>query len=119
MEDLTAAQEKASAAGECTIRLMVDHAAQVAALAEAHARLNRATPWSVFVKVDGGGKRAGAPPRSEQMRDLVLKLRACKEVEVYGFYSREYGARGEATSGGAHPSLLLSRQHQSPPWFLR
>lgn len=86
MEDLTAAQEKAG--DRCVIRVMVDHAEQVAALAESHKRLRRGSKWSAFVKVDGGGKRAGAPPRSQQMKELVEKLKETPEVEVYGFYSR-------------------------------
>jgi D-serine deaminase-like pyridoxal phosphate-dependent protein len=87
MEDLTDAQEKAGPI--CALRVMVDHPDQVSALSEAYKRLNRRSPWSVFIKVDGGGRRAGAPPRSEQMRELVLSLLAAQGVEVFGFYSRE------------------------------
>lgn len=39
--------------GKGVMRLMVDHASQIAFLNEYGARDGR---WSVFVKVDGGGK---------------------------------------------------------------
>lgn len=88
LEDLTDAQEKAG--DNAAIRVMVDHAEQVAALARGHAALNRRHKWSVFVKVDGGAHRAGAPPRSAQMKDLVEALiKASDTVEVFGFYSRK------------------------------
>ncbi|BEI79931.1 hypothetical protein CcaverHIS002_0104600 [Cutaneotrichosporon cavernicola] len=82
MEDLNDAQEKA---GNIKIRVMVDHAEQVSHLSAAAKRLGRKAPWSMFIKVDGGGNRAGAPPRSAQMDAL---LQACKDepaVEIFGF----------------------------------
>lgn len=88
MEDLNAAQEKAG--DKCCIRVMVDHPLQIAALQRSHKRLSRRNPWSVFVKVDGGGKRAGAPPRSAQMKALIEEIAKTPEVEIFGFYSRAY-----------------------------
>lgn len=101
MEDLTAAQEKCGS--KATIRVMVDHAEQIALLAAAHKRLQRRVPWSAFLKVDGGGRRAGAPPRSQQMRELIEAAVGADEVEIYGFYSREctvapWGDRGQRSS---------------------
>lgn len=90
MEDLTDAQEKAHSLNpDFVIRVMVDNAEQVVALDAAAEKLNR-KPWSVFVKVDGGGKRAGAPPRSAQMKDLIEALKSARHVRVHGFYSRSY-----------------------------
>ncbi|GMK58455.1 hypothetical protein CspeluHIS016_0504870 [Cutaneotrichosporon spelunceum] len=84
MEDLNDAQEKA---GAIVIRVMVDHAQQVEHLAAAAKRLGRTVPWSVFIKVDGGGKRAGAPPRSAQMDALLQACKAEPAIEIFGFYS--------------------------------
>lgn len=90
MEELTDAEEKArSLSPGFVVRVMVDSAEQVRALTAAAVKLNREA-WSVFVKVDGGGKRAGAPPRSEQMKELIGALKEAKEVQVYGFYSRTF-----------------------------
>ncbi|CAK9779633.1 hypothetical protein CC85DRAFT_280780 [Cutaneotrichosporon oleaginosum] len=99
MEDVNAAQEKA---GRTVIRVMVDNAEQIAHLAAAAKRLGRRAPWSVFIKVDGGGRRAGAPPRSAQMDALLQAVKAEKAVEVYGFYSHfghSYAARSLDQAG--------------------
>ncbi|BEJ11002.1 hypothetical protein CspHIS471_0104240 [Cutaneotrichosporon sp. HIS471] len=99
MEDLNDAQEKA---GNVKIRVMVDHAEQISHLSAAAKRLGRKMPWSMFIKVDGGGKRAGAPPRSAQMDAL---LQACKDepgVEIFGFYShfgQSYASRNFDQAG--------------------
>lgn len=117
MEDLNAAQEKAG--DRVTIRVMVDHAEQVALLATAAKRLGRSIPWSVFVKVNGGGNRAGAPPRSEQMKLLISALKDESAVEVYGFYSRKslyYGRKEEAdgeTLGSLMPRKTSIRRESS------
>lgn len=39
-----------------SLRLLVDHAQQVQALTEYNRVNNRQSPWSVFVKVETGGK---------------------------------------------------------------
>lgn len=97
MEDLNDAQEKAGA--NVTIRVMVDHAEQIGLLAASAKKLGRKAPWSVFVKVNGGGNRAGAEPRSEQMKDLVLAAAKEEMVEIYGFYSRKFPRRRRASQG--------------------
>ncbi|KAL7422475.1 hypothetical protein Q5752_003123 [Cryptotrichosporon argae] len=105
LDDLHLAQTRAAGA---TIRLMLDDPAQVSALSRASARLARRTPWSVFIKVDGGGRRAGNPPRSAQMRALVRAVLntqrdgAAGGVEIFGFYShfgQSYAATSAADAG--------------------
>ena len=51
LDEIVSAQ--ASMKGKGVMRLMVDHASQIAFLNESGARDGK---WSVFVKVDGGGK---------------------------------------------------------------
>lgn len=88
MEDLIDAQQKAAALHkDFRILVMVDHECQVRALEAAGDKVNMG--WKVFIKVDGGGKRAGATPHSKQMADIVKALLSAKHVNVFGFYSRE------------------------------
>lgn len=54
IEDIHLAQEKMG--GKGVVRLMVDHPAQIAALSKFSDRVGRKEKWSVFVKVDGGGR---------------------------------------------------------------
>ena len=69
---------------------MVDHPAQIHALDKFNESFGRKDSWSVFVKVDGGGRRAGVPPDSEQLKDLVRTILEAKHVGIYGFYSRAH-----------------------------
>ena len=54
LEDLNDAQEKVG--GKAQIKLMIDHPAQVEAIQRFSQRFGRKQPWSVFIKVDGGGQ---------------------------------------------------------------
>jgi hypothetical protein len=54
LEDLNDCQEKCGS--KAVIRLMVDHAAQIKAIDEFSSKGSRKGKWSVFCKVDGGGK---------------------------------------------------------------
>ncbi|RSH89097.1 hypothetical protein EHS25_002763 [Saitozyma podzolica] len=85
LEDINDAQSKCG--DKAVIRLMVDHPEQIAALEAFSRRSGRKQRWSVFMKVDGGGRRAGVPPQSEQMRDNIKAALASDHVEIYGFYS--------------------------------
>ncbi|WVQ77850.1 hypothetical protein IAR50_007547 [Cryptococcus sp. DSM 104548] len=90
LDDITSAQE--AVAGKGVVRIMVDHAQQIKFLQEYNRTLLRGgksrAKWSVFVKVDGGGRRAGAPPESDQMKDLLQAiLNAPEAVSIFGFYS--------------------------------
>ncbi|WVR06723.1 hypothetical protein IAU60_003755 [Kwoniella sp. DSM 27419] len=83
--DIDAAQKRIGDRG--VVRLMVDHQAQIELLDEYSERTGRAMRWDVFVKVDGGGKRAGAPPSSQQMKDLIQAILHSRHVGIFGFYS--------------------------------
>ncbi|KAG9049060.1 hypothetical protein FS837_011333 [Tulasnella sp. UAMH 9824] len=86
-----------------SLRLIVDHPEQVSKL-QAYAQANRASPWSVFVKVDPGYKRAGVVPGSLHFLDLLQSIQdASSTVELYGFYchaGNSYGSKSlnEASS---------------------
>jgi D-serine deaminase-like pyridoxal phosphate-dependent protein len=54
MEDLNDLQEKV--AGKAVVRVMVDHPEQIEALGRFSEKVGRRDKWSVFVKVDGGGR---------------------------------------------------------------
>jgi D-serine deaminase-like pyridoxal phosphate-dependent protein len=54
VHDVASLQSQIGSKG--TIRVMVDHPAQVKALDEYNARSGRSQAWGVFVKVDGGGR---------------------------------------------------------------
>ncbi|WWC88957.1 uncharacterized protein L201_003872 [Kwoniella dendrophila CBS 6074] len=86
IEDLNKAQEQIGSKG--IIRLMVDHPEQINLLNQFNEKNNqRNQKWSVFVKVDGGGRRAGVPPTSQQLKDIIEAVLISKHVEVFGFYS--------------------------------
>ncbi len=54
MEDLNSIQEKVGK--RAVIRVMVDHSEQIQALGRFNEKYRRKERWSVFVKVDGGGR---------------------------------------------------------------
>ena len=54
MEDLNTVQ--GTVGSKAVIRLMVDHPEQIAGLARYNENMGRQEPWSVFIKVDGGGR---------------------------------------------------------------
>ncbi|CAG8651825.1 4241_t:CDS:2 [Acaulospora colombiana] len=63
-------------------RLLVDNVQQVKALA---AFGNNIT-WSIFIKVDHGGKRAGLPIGSESLKDLIQLVLSTPSISLFGFY---------------------------------
>ncbi|KIO27232.1 hypothetical protein M407DRAFT_14925 [Tulasnella calospora MUT 4182] len=76
-----------------SLRLLVDHPEQVSKL-QAYAQ---ASPWSVFVKVDPGYKRAGVVPGSTHFLELLQSIHdAASAIELYGFYchaGNSYGSK--------------------------
>ncbi|CAO1612606.1 unnamed protein product [Parajaminaea phylloscopi] len=78
------------------LRFMVDNAAQVQAL-QAYAAQHSESPFSVFVKVESGNRRAGVHPSSQTLVKLLETIRDhCPLVSVFGFYTHagnSYGSR--------------------------
>jgi D-serine deaminase-like pyridoxal phosphate-dependent protein len=66
------------------LSVLVDHPDQLPTVEEGEA------PWNVFVKLDNGYRRAGLPPTSKELRQL-LDLVGAKEkdgaIRLVGFYS--------------------------------
>ncbi|WWD03173.1 hypothetical protein V865_001220 [Kwoniella europaea PYCC6329] len=85
ISDLNLAQDKIGSKG--VIRLMVDHPEQIRLLTDFNEKEGRKQKWSVFVKVDGGGRRAGVPPTSQQLKDIIQAVLSSEQVEIFGFYS--------------------------------
>ncbi|KAJ6259625.1 hypothetical protein Dda_5263 [Drechslerella dactyloides] len=81
------------------LRLLVDHPAQLKALT--HLPPLSGKPWSVFVKLDTGAHRAGLPPTSPGLFELLQAALAAKNVDIYGFYAHagdSYSSRSEEDS---------------------
>ncbi|KAA8910600.1 putative serine dehydratase domain-containing protein [Sphaerosporella brunnea] len=89
------------------VAVLLDHPAQIPAVEEGEA------PWSVFVKVDNGYHRAGLPPDSSELRNL-LDVVAAKESEgalkLVGFYSHAGHSYGSTTQARSL-QLLLEELH--------
>ncbi|WVR06754.1 hypothetical protein IAU60_003789 [Kwoniella sp. DSM 27419] len=67
------------------LRLMIDHPGQLAALGRHPSQSGQ--PWSIFIKVDGGGVRAGLPAKSPAMRELISTAISMNHIDIFGFYS--------------------------------
>ncbi|THH19749.1 hypothetical protein EW146_g1490 [Bondarzewia mesenterica] len=96
--DLSALWDEVSLCG-AVVRLIVDHPKQVEAL-EAYEK-SRTSPrkWSVFVKVDGGQKRAGVSTATPEFEALLTALFTSPAISIYGFYCH---------AGNAYASTSLS-----------
>ncbi|EPQ60665.1 hypothetical protein GLOTRDRAFT_53051 [Gloeophyllum trabeum ATCC 11539] len=74
------------------VRLLIDHPEQVQALEQFEQQREKPRSWSVFVKVDGGQKRAGVPPTSTAFRPLVELLSISPATTIFGFYCHAWDA---------------------------
>ncbi|KAF5374933.1 hypothetical protein D9758_000312 [Tetrapyrgos nigripes] len=83
--DLSNLQDEIAPQGG-VLRLMIDHPDQVKFLEKIESERQTPRKWSVFVKVDGGQKRAGVPPTSPLFESLVTTLFTSSVISVYGFY---------------------------------
>jgi D-serine deaminase-like pyridoxal phosphate-dependent protein len=80
-----------------TMRLLIDHIDHVSLLSN-YARLpeNANKPWSIFIKLDNGSRRAGVPPDSPALGELVRAVEANPKIQLHGFYaytSTSYASR--------------------------
>jgi D-serine deaminase-like pyridoxal phosphate-dependent protein len=82
--------ELASIKAECekhnaTLRVMIDHVAQVEALVKLGSKHTGSKKWSCYLKVDIETKRAGLPPQSADMNSLIEALLAAKDhIDIFG-----------------------------------
>jgi len=90
------------------VRLVVDHPRQLEALEEFEkVRVNK-RQWSVFVKVDGGQKRAGVVPGSSGFEFLLKAILASSAISLHGFYSHAGNSYG--STGLSQASSFLSSE---------
>ncbi|KAF7327941.1 D-ser-dehydrat domain-containing protein [Mycena kentingensis (nom. inval.)] len=68
------------------VRLMVDHPEQIKFLEDFERTRTTPRRWSVFVKIDGGQKRAGVSTSSELFIPFLKQLFDSPSVLVHGFY---------------------------------
>ena len=87
LEDLNDAQEKVS--GKAVIRVMVDHPDQIDALQAFNERMGRKAKWTVFCKVDGGG------------RWVMFAFHVGKATE----HQTSWGTTRQPANAGSHQSL--------------
>lgn len=61
-------------------------------------------PWDVMIKVDVGTRRAGLPPSSPRLAELVRLAEASTAVNILGFYAHaghSYGSRSQDAAEAA------------------
>jgi len=83
--DLSALRDSMAVYGG-VVRLLIDHPDQVRFLEDFEANSKKPCRWSVFVKVDGGQRRAGLAPSSPLFKELLNTLFTSPAISVYGFY---------------------------------
>ncbi|KAL2753480.1 hypothetical protein ACRALDRAFT_2126225 [Sodiomyces alcalophilus JCM 7366] len=90
------------------IVLMIDHEQQITHLeafsgtAGKHSKTHG--PWDVMIKIDVGTRRAGIPPSSPRLAELVRLAEASAAVNVLGFYAHaghSYGGRSQDAAEAA------------------
>ncbi|KAH8587669.1 putative serine dehydratase domain-containing protein [Bisporella sp. PMI_857] len=92
-----------------TTRLLVDHIDHISLLSKyERCPENKSQPWSVFIKLDMGTKRAGLPPKSAALKELVRVAEDAPNVDIYGFYS--YSAKA-ATSRTIQDAEAVLQEH--------
>ena len=71
-----------------SIRVLIDHISHVKLLSTyPRCPENRGKPWSVFIKLDMGTRRAGLPLDSPSLKSLIHAAESALNIEIYGFYS--------------------------------
>ncbi|KAG6857533.1 hypothetical protein H0H87_000132 [Tephrocybe sp. NHM501043] len=81
------------------LRLLVDHPDQVKFLEQFESTREAPIRWSVFVKVDGGQRRAGVAIGTPLFEDLISALFSSTAISVYGFY----GHAGNSYASKSYP----------------
>ncbi|KAF9457068.1 hypothetical protein BDZ94DRAFT_1285467 [Collybia nuda] len=90
------------------VRLLVDHPEQVKFLERFESNHGQSRRWSVFVKIDGGQRRAGVSITSPSFRELLSVLFASPAVCVYGFYG--HAGNSYASTSLSEASSFLSSE---------
>ncbi|KAF7300630.1 D-ser-dehydrat domain-containing protein [Mycena chlorophos] len=105
--DLSALWDELAKYG-AVVRLMVDHPDQIKFLEEFEKARPNPRRWSVFVKIDGGQRRAGVPTSSDRFVPFLKTLFDSPAVSVYGFYI--HAGNAYASTSASEASAYLSRE---------
>ncbi|KAJ7128066.1 putative serine dehydratase domain-containing protein [Mycena filopes] len=92
------------------VRLMVDNPEQIRFLEEFEQARGSSRKWSVFVKIDGGQRRAGVTTSSPLFVPFLKSLFDSPAISVYGFYIHAGNAYA-STSAADAASFLSSEVH--------
>ncbi|KAG6890431.1 hypothetical protein C0995_008785 [Termitomyces sp. Mi166 len=91
-----------------TLRILIDHPDQVKFIEKfEHARCS-SRRWSVFVKIDGGQRRAGVMTGTRQFEELLSTLFSSLAISVYGFYG--HAGNSYASKSSSDASSFLSAE---------
>ncbi|KAJ3841373.1 putative serine dehydratase domain-containing protein [Lentinula raphanica] len=93
------------------IRLLIDHPDQIKFLEECESKRQNPRKWSVFVKIDGGQKRAGVSPGTSTFDNLVNALLISPAISIYGFYA--HAGNAYASTSLDQASSFLSAEVES------
>lgn len=102
LDDLSALHAEMTRYGG-TVRILLDHLDQVKFLEEYERAQEHPKKWSVFIKMNGGLKRAGILPEPVSFKAFMRRVFASSAISVFGFYTHagySYGSTSleEATS---------------------
>jgi len=92
-------------AHNCSVRVLIDNAAQIKALEDFENTYPNGRSWSVFIKCDGGQRRAGLVPGSATFAELLRTAFSSPCVDIYGFYAHAGDAYGSTSLAQANEFL--------------
>ncbi|KAJ7265950.1 putative serine dehydratase domain-containing protein [Mycena haematopus] len=92
------------------VRLMVDNPEQIQFIEEFEKARGSSRKWSVFVKIDGGQRRAGMTTDPPNFIPFLKSLFESPAISVYGFYIHAGNAYA-STSTSQAASFLSSEVH--------
>ncbi|KAG6814059.1 hypothetical protein H0H92_003106 [Tricholoma furcatifolium] len=90
------------------LRVLIDHPDQVKFLERFESVREHPKRWSVFVKIDGGQRRAGVATGTPQFHHLISELFSSPVISVYGFYV--HAGNSYASKSSAEASSFLSSE---------
>ncbi|KAI0094848.1 putative serine dehydratase domain-containing protein [Irpex rosettiformis] len=90
------------------VRVLVDNPGQVRHLEQFEDGRDTPQLWSVFIKVDAGGKRAGLEPTSPYFETLLTSVFTSTVISVYGFYT--HAGQSYASTSLPEASSFLSAE---------
>ncbi|KAI0275097.1 hypothetical protein BC834DRAFT_851006 [Gloeopeniophorella convolvens] len=93
------------------VRLLVDHPKQIEALERFEKTRPATRQWSVFMKVDGGQKRAGTAPGSPAFESLLQAIYNSSAIFLHGFYC--HAGNSYASTSPSQASSFLSSEVQA------